>query len=35
MLLTKVYVTYRAGVAFANDDKLTTPLLPVEAFTLQ
>jgi len=34
MLLTKVYVTYRAGVAFASDDALTTPLLPAEDLTL-
>jgi hypothetical protein len=34
MLLTKVYVTYRAEVAFASDDILATPLLPVEACTL-
>jgi len=34
MLHTKVYVTYRAGVAFANDNPSATPLLPAEAFTL-
>jgi hypothetical protein len=34
MLLTKVYVTYRAGVAFTSNDTLATPLLPAEAFTL-
>ncbi len=34
MLLTKVYVTYRPGVAFTNDDTLTTPLLPAKDFTL-
>ena len=34
MLHTKVYVTYRAGVAFAIDDTLATPLLPAEAFAL-
>jgi hypothetical protein len=34
MLHTKVYVAYRAGVAFASDDTLATPLLPDEAFTL-
>jgi len=34
MLHTKVYVTYRAGVAFVNYDTLATPPLPAEAFTL-
>ena len=34
MLHTKVYVTYRAGVAFANYNTLATPPLPAEAFTL-
>jgi len=35
MLHIKVYVTYRAGVAFTSDDTLATPPLPAEAFTLQ
>ena len=34
MLHTKVYVTYRAEVAFTSDDTLATPPLPAEAFTL-
>ncbi len=34
MLLTKVYVTYSAGVAFTNDTPLATPLLPAEVFML-
>jgi hypothetical protein len=34
MLLTKVYVTYRAGVAFTSDETLATPPLPAETFTL-
>ena len=34
MLRTKVYVTYRAGVAFTNNKPLATPPLPAEAFTL-
>jgi hypothetical protein len=34
MLHTKIYVTYRTGVAFTNDKPLATPLLPAEAFTL-
>jgi hypothetical protein len=34
MLHTKVYVAYRAGIAFANDDTLATPPHPAEALTL-
>lgn len=34
MLHTKVYVAYRAGVAFTNHKPLATPPLPAEAFKL-
>jgi hypothetical protein len=34
MLHTKVYMTYRAGIAFTNDKPLATPSLPAKTFTL-
>ena len=34
MLHTKIYVTYRAGIAFTNDKPLATPLLPAEDLSL-
>ena len=34
MLLTKVYVAYRTGVAFTNNKLLATPLLPAEDLSL-
>ena len=33
MLHTKIYVTYRAGIAFTSDDTPATPPLPAEVFT--